>query len=442
MKKFHITIFGATGFTGRLVAKNFAENVSKSHPHLKWAIAGRSKGRLQELQHELLESYSIRPDVVVGEVSDQQAVDNIVGQSRVILATAGPFSTCGTPIVDACVRLGTDYVDITGETPWVRSIIDTYHEEAVKSGVRIVPMCGFDSVPSDLGTWFVANAMNQILSRSLRRCRCFIDFRGGLSGGTIATGIELESGGRKTLKQLLDPFLLGGVRKCGVREEDKDIRHAVWHENPGVYEDGSGCWTGPFVMATLNSRVVRRTAFLFEKEEISGSLTFAHGYGKNFCYNEYALAKDEDAAKKLAKPQPTLQQKKAMVAEGRLPLPGQGPNIENDEANGFTLTIVGESEIGSRVVGKVSSKGDPGYKGTAAMVSEAAVLLATDEGRALLPKLSQSSGGVLTPAFCFRGALIERLENRNIHFQIESVKDKNGEPIDFTQASYSIQSRM
>jgi short subunit dehydrogenase-like uncharacterized protein len=367
--------------------------------------------------------------LILADPSDQRSIDTMVGRSRVVLAAAGPFSECGSPVVDACVRLGTDYVDITGETPWVRGIIDAHHEAAVASGTRIVPMCGFDSVPSDLGTWFVGQSMWSKFGQQMRRARAFVEFEGELSGGTLATGIALERGGTKVLRQLADPFLLGGRRSCGVRAEDRDVRRARWQEraaSPGpTGKEDRGRWTGPFVMATINTRVVRRSAELFEAAAQCYATTDAdtphltHPYGEAFSYQESMVCRDEAMAERLARPQPPLEKRLEMIEAGRLPAPGQGPSKDRRAAGRFVLTVCADGDDGCEVVGTVTGACDPGYEGTARMASEAAVLLATEEGNAALPAVG---GGVLTPSFCFGQALVDRLSAAGIDFAVRSAE--------------------
>ena len=195
-----VALVGATGFTGRLVARYFADTIAKRLPNLRWAIVGRDQKKLTALA----DSLSIGPsDIIV--TSNAEGIDRAASSSRVALSTAGPFALYGTPLVEACVRNGTSYVDINGEIGWHREMIDRFDKAARAADATLVPSCGFDSIPSDLGAQWMAER----LGGNARRIRCYAALRGGFSGGTVASGInsELQHG-----SLLSDPFLLGGVR--------------------------------------------------------------------------------------------------------------------------------------------------------------------------------------------------------------------------------------
>src|ERR1700722_16508845 len=190
-RDFDIILYGATGFTGRQTVAYFKQHAPSN---LKWAIAGRNKLRLDALNANV--------PILTADACDQQAIDAVVARTSVLLNTAGPFAIYGTGFVDACVRFNTHYADITGETHWVRMLIDRYHEKAQAGGTRIVPCCGFDSVPSDLGAMLIANA----LGPDTREVKAFFKLRGGLNGGTLASRLHMyEPNSHKTMA---DPFLL------------------------------------------------------------------------------------------------------------------------------------------------------------------------------------------------------------------------------------------
>lgn len=285
--------------------------------------------------------------MLVGSAADQASVDKIVSQSRVMLATAGPFIQIGTPVVDSCVRHGSHYVDITGEVPWVRQLVDKYDAAAKDKGVYIVNCCGFDSVPSDLGTLFTTRAIRRRFHQPTRRVRNFADMAGQLSGGTASTGIVLEQMGKEVLAQLQDPFLLGGAPPGGPRPEDMDQREAVF-----VPELDS--WTAPFMMASINTRIVRRSHQLYSEA--------GQAYSADFSYNECALAASEKKAQSMARPMPPAAKRLEMVEKGVLPKPGEGPSEELRAKSWFKMTLVGEAEDGQQLVTTVSG-GDPGWRG-------------------------------------------------------------------------------
>eukprot|EP00996_Jenningsia_fusiforme_P000959 NODE_1874_length_1373_cov_31.248489_g1695_i0.p1 GENE.NODE_1874_length_1373_cov_31.248489_g1695_i0~~NODE_1874_length_1373_cov_31.248489_g1695_i0.p1 ORF type:complete len:406 (+),score=68.15 NODE_1874_length_1373_cov_31.248489_g1695_i0:61-1278(+) len=393
-RMYDVVLWGATGFTGQLAAQYFARSVSRRLPGLRWAIAGRNASKLADVVSQCKAIGSYQPDVLVGESGNQSSIDRIVSSTAVMLCTAGPFTLYGIPVVDACVRHRTHYVDITGETTFHKTILDRYGAEAEQSGTFIVPHCGFDSIPSDLGTFFTAQAIQRTLGQKTRRVTAYVEMEGALSGGTFTTGIVMEKTGAATaMKQ---PFLLGGGTGT-VRPEDEDLTTAKYSEDMQQ-------WTGPFMMGEINTRVVRRSAHLLGSES---------GYSQDFGYNECMLAKSESAANRLAAPMPPASKREAMQQAGRMPKAGEGPSKELRDRSWFRVTFVGEAEDGRQLRTTVSG-GDAGYDETAKMVSEAAVCLVTERGF-LIPR-----GGVLTPASAFRSLLIDKLHSQGIKFEVKT----------------------
>eukprot|EP00911_Craspedida_sp_UC1_P002059 UC1_evm2s1589 len=396
-RMYDVVLWGCTGFTGRLVAEYFAKSISARYPTLRWALAGRNGDRLADVKEAAREQSggAASPDVLVGDSTDQGSVDAIVGTTRVMVGLAGPFIKYGTPVVDACVRLGTNYVDINGETPWVRSLIDKYDASCRASGTRIVPGCGFDSIPSDLGALFTVNQLRRLNGGAspARRVTAHVKVRGAWSGGTIATGITLEQKGAEVMKQLDDVFLLGGATPDGYREEDADIKRAIFSEDLQR-------WCGPFFMAHINTRVVRRSAAYL-------------GWGPSFNYQEILVTKDEAQAQKLARGTAPLEKRIELVERGALPSPGQGPDAATRAQSFFHVTLVGESEAGDKVATTLSG-GDPGYGETSKMVAESAVYLARTGGAA------GAGGGVMTPAMALGEGLIAELNAQGIAFAVDT----------------------
>jgi len=391
-----IVIWGCTGFTGQLVAEYFAEKVAPKHPSLKWALAGRSRPKVEEVKTKLREQWpAVDPPVLVGTSEDPTSVDAIASDTKVLLTTAGPYLQRGTLVVDACVRFGTNYVDITGETAWVADLLEKYHQAAQKSGALIVPMSGYDSIPSDLGVLFAVNAVRERFEQSTRRCQTVAEMQGALSGGTLATGIEMGRDFPEHAKRQNDPFCMGGGTLP--RAEDQDQLDARYNEALQV-------WTQPFMMAELNTRVVRR------------SNAWLH-YGAGFSYGEAQLATSESSANKAAK---AAQAQKAnsemwkvserLRQEGRLPKQGEGPTAELRAKSWFRHRIVATAQDGRQLEVQVRG-GDPGYGETAKMISESALCLLLD--RQELPR-----GGVLTPAAAGGMYLVKRLQAAGIAFEI------------------------
>ena len=390
-KDYDIVIYGATGFTGKLCAKYLSENAND----INWAIAGRNKEKLEEVKKE----FSLDVDIFIAESNDEKALDNITQNTKVVLSTAGPFHRYSSNLVKSCVKNSSDYVDITGEFFWIREMIDLHHEEASSKGVRIVPACGYDSIPSDLGTFFASTKINE----PIKRIESFHAGQGGVSGGTTETGFSM--GDLKLGKKMNDPFVLNPEKS--VSKEQK----LLGSDSVGLKKNNLiNSWTGPFIMAVSNTRVVRRSAALLELNQ--------EGYGVNFTYQEHAFYKKFSTAllvtfvtllfglilstplRKLVRP--------------LLPKPGEGPSKETMENGFFDSFFSAEVDSGEKKLFRVHGKGDPGYKVTSKFVCESALTLIKE--REKLPG-GQGYGGVLTPASGLGQPLIDRLSSNGVNFE-------------------------
>jgi len=400
-RPYDVILYGATGFVGRQTARYFAEHA----PGLRWAVAGRSAARLEALRAEFI---AAAPGVVVADAADAEALDALAVQARVVLSTAGPFARFGSELVAACVRHGTHYVDITGETPWIRQMIDRHHAAAAKAGTRIVPGCGFDSVPSDLGAWLVARALWQQHGERCASVKACFSIRGGLNGGTAASMLNALDDGVQG--QFDDPFLLN---PAGTAPAD-----AASHCDPaGALRDADFGWLAPFMMGPINTRVVRRSAAL---------LADSGPYAPAFRYQEYARM-GRGAAGAL-----TATTVAVGMAAGRsalgftplrrlaarfLPAPGEGPSERAMAGGSFRCELIGVGERGSVQRGRIAGRGDPGNRATTVFVCESALALALDTKR--LPGGARR-GGVLTPCVAFGEVLAKRL--RAAGMDIEPVE--------------------
>lgn len=400
-RPYDIVLNGCTGFTGELVAEYFARDICPRYPELKWALCGRSKDKVEDVKHRLNQQWPASFQsgravaVLVAASEDQASIDAVVGQTKVFLTTVGPYLTRGTPAVDACARLGTHYVDITGEAPWVAELLDKYHHAAVNSGAIIVPMSGYDSIPSDLGVLFAVRAVRERFGQAVSHCQAVAETGGTMSGGTLATSIEMARDFPEHYKKQDDPFCMGGGTVP--RPEDEDQFDARFDESLQV-------WTAPFMMSQINTRVVRRSNALLH-------------YGSGFSYGESAMSKNKEKAEKAAtsvqaqrsnpemwKVLDTLRQ------QGKLPKQGEGPSAELRAKSWFKHNIVATAANGKKILVQVSG-GDPGYTETAKMISESALCLLFD--REKLPK-----GGILTPAAAGGDFLIKRLQDAGIKFEV------------------------
>lgn len=405
-----VLVWGATGFTGRLVAEYLARRPAGD---VRWAIGGRDRGRLERVRDDLVRlGTSPELPIVVGDANDATSMDAVARQARVVATTVGPFARYGRELMAACARHGTDYCDITGEVPFVRDAIDAHDARARETGARLVPCCGFDSIPSDLGTLMLQEHARAEHAGRCREVRCFAgESRGGISGGTAASmlGIaESAARDRRIRTLLLDPYALdppGGERG----PDGADPRGVRWE--PAIQQ-----WTGPFVMAQVNSRVVRRSHALL-----------GHPWGKDFRYREAAsFGRGPAGWGRAAGMTAGLAAAVAVLASGLgrrlagrwVPAPGEGPSRELRERGFFVVRLVGEGEGergAFRLLGEVRGTSDPGYGETAKMLAESALTLALDGARI------RQEGGVLTPASCLGVPLIERLREAGMTFAVRDA---------------------
>ena len=389
-RPYDVVLYGASGFVGRQTGAYFARQAGGP----RWAVAGRSAARLQAVRQAC---GAAQAGVVVADAADAVALDALAAQTRVVLSTAGPFARHGSELVAACVRHGTHYVDITGETPWVREMIERHHDAAARRGTRIVPGCGFDSVPSDLGAWGVAQALWKRHGERCASVKACFSLRGGLNGGTFASLVNMLETGRR--RELADPFLLnppGTVPADPLPHADPVAPH---------HDADFRAWLGPFFMGPINTRVVRRSVAL------SGESPFAPG----FRYQEYlrfgrgpgaALAAAGFAFGSLAGQGALAFGPLWWLAAALAPAPGEGPSERAMDRGSFRCDLVGVGERGSSQRGCIAGRGDPGNRATTTFVCEAALALAFDA--AALPG-GAAFGGVLTPATAFGAVLAARL---------------------------------
>lgn len=397
MPAFDIVLFGATGFTGRLVA----EYLDAHAKDVRWALAGRNRAKLEAVQAHLG-----RPDlpILVGDSHRPETLRPIVEQARVVISTVGPYAQHGTALVEQCVEAGVGYCDLTGEPHWIREMIDRFHVRAGETGARIVHCCGFDSIPSDLGTLMLAEHLERQHARRLARVRLRVGkIKGGASGGTVASALGgIEAARDPRVRALLvDPYAFVPERTGEGGREFMALRK----------DEDRGRWTAPFVMAVVNAKVVRRSNALmgwrygndFEYEEAVDTGRGARGFVR-----AAGLSAGLAAATGLASIP-----RSRKVLERFVPQPGEGPSREQRERGMFRINLFGESdgEPPIAVRGLVEGVQDPGYGETSKMLSESALCLALDD----LP----ARGGVLTPASAMGMSLVERLRRAGMTFSVE-----------------------
>ena len=400
-------LYGATGFVGKQTVEYFAKYTSASE--IRWAIAGRDRQKLEAVKTQAGAGANFA-GILVADSQDQSAVDEMVAQTHVLLNTAGPFALYGTPIVDACVRFRTHYVDITGETPWVKTLIARYHEQAAAEGTRIVPFCGFDSVPSDLGTYLVVRYIQQELHTFCTEVKAYFQAFGGFNGGTMASAFNLHESGQ--WNEVSDPFLLNPPGTYSQREIQGNPDPEYPHYNPDLKT-----WIAPFFMGPINTRVVRRSKALYNQWQPL--------YGDKFTYQEY-LKFDEPLAWVQATGYTTMmalletmieQPMLRPLLQSLLPQPGSGPSEKTMNEGWFRCELLGKTSDGHQIRGLIQDRGDPGNRATVKFLCESALTLVMHQDS--LPG-GRSRGGILTPATGLGDALADRLRQTGMTLEIKT----------------------
>lgn len=390
--RYDVVVYGATSFVGQILCRYLVHRHG-TDGDLWWAIAGRSASKLDDVVR------ATGADVprIVADAADRAALDELARSTKVVASTVGPYALYGSELVAAVVDAGGDYCDLTGEVQWMRRMIDAHQTRAEATGARIVHTCGFDSIPSDLGTWFTQQrALEQFGEPCVELRMSVKGAKGGVSGGTAASGMQMfeEMADDPELRKVVgNPYVLAPV----------DMRQGP--EQPGmgrpIRDDRFESWVAPFVMAPTNSAVVLRTHALLGQP-----------WGRDFTYGETMMTGDGVAGGAAAwamtaglaafagaagfGPTRTLLGKV-------IPKPGDGPSVEKQQAGYFDLRFVGRTATGNEIRTKVTGDADPGYGSTAKMLGESAVAFLELDPATV-------GGGFWTPASAFGDALVERLE--------------------------------
>jgi short subunit dehydrogenase-like uncharacterized protein len=389
-----LVIFGATGFVGQLVAEYLAGHAPKG---TRIGIAGRSASKLGTVKARLGPDAATWP-VLEADVNDLTSLSEMASAARVVVSTVGPYRRHGVNVVDACIKAGTHYADLSGEVLFIRDSIDRFHEQAARAGIRIVHSCGFDSIPSDLGAFLLHDAATADAAGDLEETSLVVKvFKGAASGGTIASlkmHVDEIRKSPQSRKIAIDPYSLSPDRT-----EEPDLGDE--NDFQGVkYDPELQTWLAPFVMAGINTRVVRRSNALK-----------GWAYGRRFRYQEFSAcgqgpagaAKATLAAASLGAAVAGLAFRPSrMLLDRVLPGPGTGPDEKARKAGRFDIELHARTSSGARYVTRIAAQGDPGYAATSVMLGESALCLAFDHD---LPQAS----GVLTPATAMGMALADRL---------------------------------
>ena len=410
-RPFDVVLYGATGFVGQQTVAYFAQSPAVKANGLRWAIAGRNAAKLEQVKRATAGAESA--GVIVAAADDAKALNALAKNSRVVLSTAGPFALYGSDLVAACVQQRTHYVDITGETPWAASMIAQHHDAALKNSTRIIPFCGFDSVPSDLGAWVMVQAMQQRFGKPCASVKAVFSLTGGVNGGTLASLFNIMDAGHAG--DMAELFLLN---PGSVKNHDLPPATLAANTDPSAphHDAAFNAWLMPFFMSAINTRVVRRSAAL---------LGSAAGYAPNFQYQEYLRAGSGPvagaAAAAISTGMAISQRALKLRAVRRLaaelaPKAGSGPSEARMNGGSFRCDLVAVSSAGDVLRGRVADQGDPGNRTTTKMVCEAAMCLVIDADR--LPG-GLGAGGVLTPAAALGNVLLGRLRTAGMTWELD-----------------------
>lgn len=388
-KEYELIIYGATGFTGQIAT----QYIDKNYPELKWAIAGRNKDKLTALS----ENCSSKPGILIGNALNKNELDQIAKSTKVILSFAGPFNKYSNSMVDSCFHANTHYVDITGENIWVKDLIDKYHSEAVKKNIKIIPSCGYDSIPSDIGVFF----SQRELKKPIKKIDCYHSAQGGVSGGTIESGFSMME--YQSNNKLGHTFLLNPKNTYTEYQKQKSKDKFTIKKIKDIDN-----WSAPFVMAPANTRVVRRSSAILDENQ--------SGYGHNFVYNEFMSVKKYWIALAISA---------SLIIFGAMlslpfrrifrPLftkPGNGPSVKAQNEGWFKGIFIIETEDGKKYKSSIYGDGDPGYKSTARFACESALCLIKNT-----EELPNIDGGVLTSATGLGNVLVKRLSEKGVVFE-------------------------
>lgn len=405
-RTFDVIVWGASGFTGRLVAEYLARQYAGTN--LRWAVAGRNKEKIESVLQEYVGDSSSVP-ILTADIDDEASITALAQASKVILSTVGPYALYGSQLVRACAANGTHYCDLAGEAQWIRRMIDEHLDTAIASGARIVPSCGFDSIPSDIGVFLLQKRARNDFGEPCTRVKLLVKaMKGGASGGTIASmlnAVQQAKKDRSVARVLVNPYALNpeGERNGPDGRDQSGMR----------FDSDYKVWTGPFIMAAINTKIVRRTNALL-----------GYAYGNDFRYSESSItgrgpvgwlkSAVMTAALTLFMLASSFDLTRKHLVERFVPKPGEGPDREERENGFFNLKLHGATRSGQSLRMTVTGDRDPGYGSTSKMLAESAVCLAMDD--------LDVAGGFWTPAAAMGEPLAERLrENAGLDFRFDLV---------------------
>ena len=385
-REFDVIVFGASGYTGKLVAEYMGKEYGNDES-ISWAIAGRNKDKLSSVKKDL--NLNERVSIIEVDSTNKDSLDSMTSSAKCILTTVGPYQLYGSSLVQSCSENGTDYVDLTGEPGWMYEMINAHQDTAKKSGARIVFSCGFDSIPFDLGVYFVQQAAQEKYGKPAKHVRGRVKaMNGEFSGGTIASlGATMATLKEKPelIQVLSNPFSLTEGFEGPAQLDDSKV----------LLDEKLNMWVAPFVMAPINTKNIHRSNALL-----------GHAYGEDFCYDEMMIAGEGEEGKQIAD---AMNSSNPMGGDN-LPQPGEGPSKESREKGNYDVLFFADFDEGS-IEARVTGDMDPGYGSTSKMIAESALCLIQD--------CEDLSGGMYTPAPAMGEKLIKRLtKNAGLTFDI------------------------
>jgi short subunit dehydrogenase-like uncharacterized protein len=405
--QYDLIVFGATSFVGQILSQYLVDTYGVDGD-VRWAAAGRSLSKLEALKGSLGEGAVALP-LIAADASDETALQTMCDKTRVVISTVGPYALYGEPLVKICAESGTDYCDLTGEVQWIRQMVTKYEAKAKASGARIVHCCGFDSIPSDMGVYFLQQQAQEQFGEPCIRVKMRVKaIKGEASGGTVASlmNVVKEAGKSPALrKELANPYSVC-PEGYGSGKRQPDVK-------TGVYDDDFSVWIAPFVMAAINTRIVQRSNALFD-----------NAYGVGFEYDEAMITgkgmKGWAAAQGMTiglggfMLASAIKPTRWLLERFVVPAPGEGPSPEAQKNGYYDLRFIGKTADGRLIKAKVTGDQDPGYGSTAKMLGQAGLCLAQD-----FPK-TEKEGGFWTPSTMFGDKLIERLvANAGLTFEVK-----------------------
>jgi len=409
-REFEVVVWGASGFTGQLTAEYLLGRYGASGD-LRWALGGRNRAKLEAARDEIAQQTGVDASplaILVGDSDDEAFLEDLAERTHVVCSTVGPYANYGSKLVAACAKQGTAYCDLTGEVHWMQRMIEAHEDAAKQSGARIVFSCGFDCIPSDLGALFLQREMQKRHGVPCSSIQFRVKgFSGAASGGTVASILSMMEEAERdpsVNRAMNEPYSLNPKdQRTGPDEAERSTPR---------YDANFEQWTSPFVMAGVNTKIVRRSNALLDYE-----------YGKDFRYDEAVLMGTGPVG--FAKAAGTAAGTVAMMGSmaigplrravsGRLPQPGDGPTKEQREKGYFDILLRGEhpTDASKALRARIRGDRDPGYGSTSKMLGESAVCLARDD--------LSVGGGLWTPASAMGEALLKRLgENAGVTFELE-----------------------